>query len=76
MGIQITRTGNILGMSEPIFFPELIFLNCSFEILWIIEKKMKQPTYWQQMSRNRIPKSLHKSYYLNIMTIHIVTVRI
>ena len=39
MGIQITRTGDILGMSEPIFFPELIFLNCSFQILWIMEKK-------------------------------------
>lgn len=39
MGIQITRTGDILGMSEQIFFPELIFLNFSFEILWIMEKK-------------------------------------
>lgn len=39
MGIQITRTGDILGMSEQIFFPELIFLNFSFEILWIMENK-------------------------------------
>ena len=64
MGIQITRTGDILGMSEPIFFPELIFLNCYFQILWIMDKKNEAA----KRTGNKCLETEYRNRYVNHTT--------